>query len=52
MPEGTKVEKVISPDSGDATKSFTKPPPKETPPSPKPPPTPPPKPAEPKKTGK
>ena len=52
MPEGTKVEKVISPNSGEALKGFIKPPPKVTPPTPKPPPAPPPKPTEPKKTDK
>ena len=49
MSEGTKVEKVINPNSGDATKGYIKPPPKVSPPSTKPPPAPPPKPTESKK---
>lgn len=43
MPEGTKVEKAIKPNSGDATKSYTKPPSQVAPPTPKPPPSPQPK---------
>jgi hypothetical protein len=52
MTEGTKIEKVIKPNSGDATKSYTKPPPEVIPPTQKPPPSPPPKPTQPKKTDK
>lgn len=51
MPEGTKVEKVISPNSGDATKGYIEPPARVTPPTPKPPPAPP-RPPEPKKADK